>query len=510
MDKIIRGCIILIVLLSVCSCTGPRESNTSENKNPNIIYILADDLGYGDVHVLNNASKIPTPNMDRIANEGATFIDAHSGSAVCTPTRYGVITGRYAWRSKLKRGVLNGYSKHLIDPERTTVADLLNDAGYETACIGKWHLGMDMPLVENHQKTKFKLAANKTIQNGPNAYGFDYFYGISASLDFPPYVFMENDRFVGVTTDSLPQTSFPKFSRAGERDPNFSLDDSLDQITEKAVDYIKKNAEKPFFLYFPLTAPHKPVLPHKRFKGNTALGPYGDFVSQVDWTVGQILNALDEMKISENTLVILTSDNGSFMKRIGEDSKFPQGATGHVNDHKIQAFDPVNHRSNFEFRGTKADIYEGGHHIPFLVRWPEQLKASQIIEEPICLTDLFGTVSDILKIDHDRKLAGEDSFSFLPLIKNQTEYTREPVIHHSSGGTFAIRKNNWKLILNSGSGGRQHPRGKAFEKPYQLYDLTADGEEQNNVFENEPVIAKELMEDFNEIYGRTETMPELN
>ncbi len=510
MNLIIKGLSIIVVLVCLLSCNTPKDKKRSEKDRPNIIYILADDLGYGDVHTLNSESRIPTPNMDRIAAEGAIFNDAHSGSAVCTPTRYGVITGRYAWRSRLKRGVLNGYSKHLIDPERTTVADLLNGAGYETACIGKWHLGMDMPLIENHQKSKFKLASGKTIQNGPNAYGFDYFYGISASLDFPPYVFMENDRFVGETKDSLVQTFFPKYARAGERDPNFSLDDSLDQITDKAVDYIKENAQNPFFLYFPLTAPHKPVLPHKRFKGNTTLGPYGDFVTQVDWTVGQVLNTLDELGIAENTLVILTSDNGSFMKRIGEDSNFPEGSEGHVINNTVQAFNPAHHKSNFNFRGTKADIYEGGHHIPFLVRWPQQMKASQIIEEPICLTDLFATISDILKIDHDRNLAGEDSFSFLPLIKNESEYTREPVIHHSSGGTFAIRKNNWKLILNNGSGGRQLPRGTPFEKPYQLYDLATDQEEQTNVFEIKPEIVQELMDDFNEIYGRTETMPQVN
>lgn len=498
-----------IVVTIVWSCQSKRnaiDNGSITLENPNVIYILADDLGYGDIKALNVESNIPTPNIDRIAKEGAAFIDAHSGSSVCTPTRYGVLTGRYAWRTALKRGVLGGYSEHLIDSARVTVADLFHQSGYRTACIGKWHLGMDIPLVENHNATTFKIDSNETIVNGPITNGFQYFFGISASLDFPPYGFIENDRFTAKMTDTFPLTKFPKYTRAGERDPNFDLEDCLDIITDKAINYIKEYASTPFFLYLPLTAPHKPVLPHERFRGNTQFGPYGDFVTQVDWTVGQVLNALDELGIAKNTLVILTSDNGSFMKSIGKDSKFPKGSKGHVLDKTVQAFDPAHHQPNASFRGTKADIYEGGHRVPFLVKWPEIITSSITVKEPICLTDFYATVADILKKEHHRGKQGEDSFSFLPLLTQVKKYKREPIIHHSHGGMFAIRKGKWKLVLGNGSGGRQVPSGRPFEGPYKLFNLSDDLYETHDVSGLHKEIITELLEEFDVIHSRTETL----
>jgi arylsulfatase A-like enzyme len=507
--RFIKAFLAIGALCVFASCQSNEPTATDQKinkKHPNVIYILADDLGFGDVHALNQKSIIPTPNMDRLAKEGAAFLDAHSGSAVCTPTRYGVLTGRYAWRTRLKRGVLRGYSKHLIDPNRTTVANLFQQSGYKTACIGKWHLGMDMPLVENHGTTKFKINSEGRIKNGPNVNGFDYFYGISASLDFPPYGFMENDRFTKAMTDTLPLTKFPKYARAGERDEDFKLEDCLDILTTKATAYIRENAQQPFFLYLPLTAPHKPVLPHERFRGSTPLGPYGDFVTQVDWTIGELLNTLDELGIAKNTLVILTSDNGSFMKRIGEDSNFPEGSIGHVKDQTIQAFAPANHQPNANFRGTKADIYEAGHRVPFLVRWPEQIQAATLIKTPICLTDFYGTVADLLGQKHQRETTGEDSFSFLPLLNQSGIYQREPIIHHSSNGMFAMRKGDWKLILGNGSGGRQAPRGKPFNQPYQLYNLANDEAEKMDVSGQNPKVMKELLSAFDSIHTRTESL----
>lgn len=499
MNKLIVAIGFLLIITTSVSC------EQEEVKKPNVIFILADDLGYGDVQFLNNDSSVPTPNMDRLATEGVAFTDAHSGSAVCTPTRYGVLTGRYAWRSSLKRGVLNGYSQHLVDPERKTVADLFKQAGYQTACIGKWHLGMDMPLVENYKETIFKIDTKGKIGNSPNEYGFDYFYGISASLDFPPYGFMENDHFTAPMTDSIAKSSFPRYARAGEIDPNFTLEDCLDRVTAKAVEFIEKNSNNPFFLYFPLTAPHKPVLPHDRFRGNTKLGDYGDFLTQVDWTVGQILETLDQQNISENTMVILTSDNGSFMYRVGEHPKHPAGTDGHVADVTKQAFDRDNHQSNYIFRGTKADIYEGGHHVPFFVRWPNEVKPN-IKNNPICHTDFFSTAADILNVEVKNEVEGEDSFSFLPLLKSQADYKREPVIHHSANGTFAIRKGDWKLIISNGSGGRQQPSSKPFVGEYQLYDLRNDIQESKNLASENPAVVTELLQDFDRMHGRTETL----
>lgn len=463
---------------------------------PNVVYILADDLGYGDVNVLNPKSSIPTPNMDRLAAEGMTFSDAHSGSAVCTPTRYGVLTGRYCWRSRLKRGVLNGYSKHLIEPDRVTVADVFKQAGYATACIGKWHLGMDMPArPKGHQY----VGGEEPIENGPLTLGFDSFYGVSASLDMPPYVFVEDEHFEAMTTTNFPGKGFPAYSRGGKMAPGFRHEDGLDILTKKATDYIKAQKGKPFFLYFPLTAPHKPVLPHPRFSGKTALGPYGDFIMQVDWTVGQILDTLDELGLAENTLVILTSDNASFMYRAAD------GSEDHVANERNQSYRPDHHAPNHIFRGTKADVWEGGHRIPFLVRWPTVVKPGSESAQTICLTDFFAAAAEMTKRDVDRAVEGEDSFSFLPLLSGKGAYSREPVINHSINGMFAIRSEEWKLVLGNGSGGRQQPVGKRFKGPYQLYNLKADPTEQTDVAAAFPEREQGMLSQFDRIYERTES-----
>jgi arylsulfatase A len=464
-------------------------------EKPNVVYILADDLGYGDVHALNAKSSIPTPNMDRLSSEGMTFTDAHSGSAVCTPTRYGVLTGRYCWRSRVKRGVLNGYSSHLIEPERATVADVFKQAGYATACIGKWHLGMDFPARPKGQQY---LGGEDPIQNGPLALGFDTFYGVAASLDMPPYVFIENEHFEEMTTTHFQARGFPAYSRGGKMAPGFRHEDGLDILTKKATDYIKAQDGKPFFLYFPMTAPHKPVLPHARFRGKTDLGPYGDFIVQVDWTVGQVLNTLDELGLAENTLVILTSDNASFMHRaIGDDE-------GHVANESVQAYHPEKHAANHIFRGTKADVWEGGHRVPFLVRWPTVVKSGSESAQTICLTDLLATAAEITGGSFDRTAEGEDSFSFLPLLSGKGTYTREPVINHSISGMFAIRSKEWKLVLGNGSGGRQKPKGKRFQGPYQLYNLAADISETTDVASKEPERVQTMTAEFDQIFNRTE------
>ena len=281
-------------------------------QRPNIVFILADDMGYGDVQTLNPDSKIPTPNLNRLAQEGMTFTDAHSPSAVCTPTRYATLTGRYSWRSELKSGVLNGYGAPLIEKTRPTVASHLKAAGYDTAVIGKWHLGLGF-----QKDTTGKWAWDQKLDYSPIDVGFDKSLVIPASLDFPPYVYIDGHQITGLPDRTQPAIKFPKFLRKGELGSDFSIVDCLDKLTDTAAEHIRSKADsdKPFFLYFPLTAPHKPVMPHSRFEGKTKLGPYGDFVVQVDETVGRILDAIDEAKLTENTLVIYTSDNGSYMRR---------------------------------------------------------------------------------------------------------------------------------------------------------------------------------------------------
>jgi arylsulfatase A-like enzyme len=470
---------LLFGVLLLAGCTTKNEPP----KNPNVIIILADDMGYGDVQALNTASKIPTPNLNRLAEEGITFTDAHTPSSVCTPTRYGLLTGRYCWRSSLKRGVLNGYGEPLIEQGRPTIATLLKRSGYKTGIIGKWHLGLGF-----QKDSAGSFDFGKDLDYSPNDAGFDYSYVIPASLDFPPYVYIEDKRITEFPSVRESANNFPAFWRKGERSPQFIMEETLDHLVEKANNFIESsaNSEVPFLLYFPLTAPHKPVLPHKRFAGTTQLGPYGDFVHQVDWTVGEVLNKLDELEIAGNTLLIYTSDNGSFMY------KYKPGEKDHLEDETIQAFNEDNHTANYVFRGTKADIWEAGHRVPFFVRWPEKIEKGERIDTTICLTDIYKTLADILNKDVNEGDA-EDSFSFMPLLTNRMqEFERPPVIHHSVNGMFAIRKGDWKLVLGNGSGGREIPKGEIFKKPYQLFNLKNDIGEKNNVIESNYKIAEEL------------------
>lgn len=475
------GIITSTALLSSCAINSTSKTAT---KKPNIIIIFCDDLGYGDLSCLNPNSAINTPGMDRLADEGMTFTDAHSNSAVCTPSRYGLLTGRYAWRTRLKRGVLMGYSPHLISPERKTVADIAKEKNYDTACIGKWHLGMDMPKKE--KGSKWKINYNGTILNGPNSVGFDYYYGVAASLDMPPYVYIENDKFTESASGVMKGKKFPDYMRGGEIGESFDHINTLDIITNKATEFITKQAKKenPFLLYLPLTSPHKPVLPAKRFQGKSGIGPYGDFVLQTDDTIKRVLETLDNVKIADNTLVILTSDNASFMKRVAEN--------GHKNRSTTQGFLPETHQSNYIWRGTKTDIYEGGHRVPFLVKWPNGVKAGSTCDKTICITDILKTCADILNVEVEDN-TGEDSFSLLPYLQeNKPTIERGPVIHHSANGVFSLRNGKWKMIFANGSGGRQKPVGKAWEKPYQLYDISNDPSEIRNVLDSNPEIAEKM------------------
>lgn len=461
--------------------------------SPNVVLILADDLGFGDVRVLQPESGIETPNMDRLASQGMTFLDAHSPSAVCTPTRYGLLTGRYCWRTTLKRGVLGGYSKPLLSPQRQTLGSMLQQQGYQTGAIGKWHLGMDLPVKAANADTQRwdgdpGIDFAGTISDSPNHHGFDYYFGVSASLDMAPYVYIQNDRFTQIPVAQQAAVPFPHFVRKGPRAEDFVIDQVLDRITNEAVEFIEKTAgKKPFFLYVPFTAPHKPTQPHERFKGTTGLGEYGDFVAQTDWSVGQILNAIDSAGIQDDTLVIFTSDNGSYMFL-----QDPQEPADHVEDAKRQAYFAKHHRPNGPFRGTKADIYEAGHHVPFFVRWPQHVKPGSTCSEPICHTDCFATLAEI--VGH-QKGAGDapDSYSLLGLLKQQPNAKRgAPVVHHSVAGMFAIREGKWKLILGNGSGGREKPRGEPFAGPFQLYNIETDVAESKNVAEEHPDVVARL------------------
>ena len=481
----------------------PGAAPRAEEPVPNVVIVLADDLGFGDVHALNPSSSIPTPNLDRLAAEGMRFTEGHSPSAVCTPTRYGLVTGRYCWRSRLTSGVLNGYSEHLIDPARLTIADVFLNAGYRTACFGKWHLGMDLPRREGATK-KDEVDYTGRIANGPLALGFERFFGVTASLDMPPYVWVEDDGFTAPPTGQRPGQGFPAYMRAGPVAADFDPQAALDTIVGKATAWIAERAaaQERFFLYLPLTSPHKPVLPAERFAGRSKLGPYGDFVMQTDDAVGRVLRALDEAEVAKDTLVFFSSDNASFMYRLdapecppkqaGRRDASSEDGPDHADDARIQGYASSTHRANGPFRGTKADAWDGGHHVAFFVRWPGHVAAGTANAEPLCLTDLLATGAELvgapLPID-----AAEDSFSLLPLLLGKERETpRAAVVHHSGNGTFAVRQGRWKLIFGSGSGGRGQPPSKPFDGGVQLYDMHADPGETTNLAEKQPARVAEL------------------
>ena len=447
---------ISIAFISI-ALHAARSNAADPHQRPNIVYILCDDLGYGDVHALNpQRGKIPTPNIDTLASQGMVFTDAHGGSSVCTPTRYGILTGRYSWRTKLQASVLSGTSEPLIAPGRLTVASLLKENGYSTACIGKWHLGLSF-----NSKT-----FTGPITDGPLQHGFDSYFGISASLDMPPFAYIENDHF------TEPVTAIKKWVRQGPAGETFEAVDVLPMLVKKSSELISAKAAeakagKPFLLYLALTSPHTPLVPTTEWKGKSGLGDYGDFVMETDWAAGEVLKAIDAAGIADNTLVLFTSDNG---------------CAPYIGVKKLEA---QGHFPSAQFRGYKADIWDGGHRIPFIARWPGRVKAGSHSDQLICLTDLMATAAQSLgKTLPDN--AGEDSVSILPALLGQdTAPLREAVVHHSINGMFAIRQGNWKLELCPGSGGWAAPHDDAARKQglpaVQLYDMTKDVGEQNNV-----------------------------
>ena len=462
-----------------------------KRENPNIIFIFADDLGYGDVSCQNPNSKIQTPNLDKLASQGVRFTDAHTSSAVCSPSRYSVLTGRYNWRSQLKSGVLNGYSSHLIESGRITVASLLKQHGYRTGGVGKWHLGWDWAqksgdynreLIPLGQKKEIKVDYTKPVENGPTAFGFDYFFGIPASLDITPYVYLENEKITAPVEKIAPQIKDSlKYQRGGECANDFEHIDCLPTLTKKAVEFIRSSADSPFFLYFPLPAPHTPVLPTPEFEGKSQAGPYGDFVVMVDDVVGQVMKVLEEKKISENTLLIVSSDNGP------ETIAYP----------RIQNY---GHYSMGELRGIKRDLWEGGTRVPYIVRWPQKIQPGRVCHEIIGTTDLMATVAALLGVKLPEN-AAEDSYNVLPALLGDDYKSpiREAIVYHSVRGEFAIRQGDWVYIDAPTGENSREPEWFKKERniiPHneqaELFNLNTDLQERKNLLLENPVKAQEL------------------
>ncbi len=492
--RILRLALPLAALL-VALGPAARGQAAPASRPPNIVFILADDLGIGDVGCYNAASKIRTPNLDRLAGQGLRFTDAHSPSAVCSPTRYGLLTGRYAWRTRLQSGVLFGLSAPLIAPGRPTVASLLKAQGYHTACFGKWHLGLgwagqttDDPLLKSGA-----VDYARPLSDSPLTHGFDTFFGIAGSLDMPPYTFIENDRVT-----ALPTVITGEGGRKGPTAPTFKAPDVLPEITRRAVAYIAARAPdakagQPFFLYLPLNAPHTPVVPSGAWKRESPLGHYAGFVEQADDTVGQVLAALDAQGLAAQTLVIVTSDNG-YAPYVGivEGDDRGSGRGG------VQALEAQGHFPSAAYRGYKSELWEGGHRVPFLARWPGTIKPGAVCAGLIGLNDFMATAAELTGAQLPAT-AAEDSLSFLGLLRGQAG-SRTDLILHSLNGRFAIREGQWILVAWRGSGGfsdgRKPGDGRpalASLPPCQLYDLAADPAETKNLAEARPELVKRLM-----------------
>ena len=455
---------------------------------PNIVFIMADDLGYGDLGCYG-ATKIPTPHIDRLANEGMRFTDAHASSAVCTPSRYSVLTGRYCWRSRRKRGVGGGFSLPLIDPARTTVASLLHAQGYATGAIGKWHVGLEWSLKDEYLRQDQGrldygdphlfdsergwpdpgcIDYEKPIAGGPTTLGFDYFFGIAGSLDMPPYCFIENDRTVGIPC--VEKEPYHSQQKKGLMTPGWKDEEVDMRFAEKAVAFIERcNAEdpgQPFFLYLTPSAPHRPCMPPAFLEGISQAGPRGDMVAVVDWVVGQVMETLERLGLADDTLLVLTSDNGAKLSDV-------DGNT-------------YGHLSCGDLRGQKADIWDGGHRVPFISRWPGHISPGSTSDAVVCLLDLLSTCASLVG-DTLPANAGEDSSSLLPhLLGEATDAPgRRAIVHHSVLGMFALREAQWKLIFGRGSGGGTEPRSIApapGEALGQLYDMVADMSETENMW----------------------------
>ncbi|MCP4861134.1 MAG: sulfatase-like hydrolase/transferase [Planctomycetes bacterium] len=472
-------CFGSLLLLSLIGCT----QEVAPAKAPNILLVLADDLGYGDPGCYNSASHIATPAIDRLAAEGMRLTDMHTPSAVCTPTRYGLLTGRYAWRSSLKSGVLGGNSPALIEPERDTIASMLGRAGYRTACVGKWHLGFGAVDPVDY---------SAPLRPGPLDIGFDRFFGIPASLDIPPYLYIEGDQSVQPLSTEIAGSQLARhggggFWRKGEISEDFVHEEVLDRILTESQDFLRAHVAAediaPFFLYVPLTAPHTPWLPKEGFRGSTQAGVYGDFVAQVDDTFGQLLATLEELELDEDTLVIFTSDNGAHWKK--------------------SDIERYAHLANGEWRGQKADIHEGGHRVPFVVRWPGKIPQGSTRSELFVLTDMYATLAKVSGATPQVN-GGEDSVNALPVLLNEQldAPPRDTAVHHSLNGLFAIRHGNWKYIEGVGSGGFTQIKSPGGGPGGQLYDLAKDPGEKNNLWASEPERVADLQARLNALRGQ--------
>lgn len=480
--------LLVILLLAFASLATAQ-------KPPNIVVILADDFGVGDIQAHYPNNKIATPYLDKLVSQGVSFTDAHSPSAVCTPTRYGLLTGRYSWRTRLQEWVLAAYEPPLIAEGRATLPSLLRDNGYSTAMIGKWHLGWDwagpqpsaMNEVRNGNKT-LQWDYTKPIRNGPTGRGFDYYFGVDLP-NMPPFTFIENDRVVVQPTakyvyDEKEGVVMPRGFEGNPMAPGWKFADIVPELTKRAVEQIQQRAkqDKPFFLYYAMTSPHEPVVPSKRFRDKSGIAPVADFVMETDWSAGQVLQAIDDAGIADNTIVIFTADNGHSHYTGWEDLV----GAGHM--------------PSGPYRGHKGDIWEGGHRVPLVVRWPGKTPANSSSAQMVSLTDMLATCAQAAGAKVP-KGAAEDSISFLDSALGKPQKNpRTTLINHSNFGEFAYRNGPWKLVYRLGDEDLEKSRGK--KTVAELYNLDKDIAEAHDLAQEQPEMVRKLTKELESAIAR--------
>lgn len=491
-----RWTIVGVVLSLLAPLSAPQAGETPQRSaRPNIVIILADDFGVGDIQAHYPENKIPTPHLDRLVHQGRSFTDAHSSSAVCSPTRYGLLTGRYNWRTRLQEWVIAAYEPPLITADRPTLPGFLQRHGYHTACIGKWHLGWEWPGPQRSQMTEkqngqasLQWDFSKPIAGGPTDRGFDYYFGVDLP-NLPPFTFIENDRVAPLPTekfvpDPCEGIVLPKAFAGAPAAPDWRMQDILPEITRRAVRYVQDRAkeEQPFFLYFALTSPHEPIVPSKDFQGKSGIAPIADFVMETDWSVGQVVEAIDDAGLAEHTLIVFTADNG------------------HSHYTGWQQLVAAGHQPSGPYRGHKGDIWEGGHRVPLVIRWPGHVEAGTTSAQMVCLTDLFSTCAEIVGSEPPASGA-EDSLSFLPAILGKSDAEgRTTLVSHSNFGEFAYRDGPWKLVWRLSKPNLEQSRGKPTVP--ELYRLDSDVGEQTDVSREHPDVVQRMTKDLRTLIDR--------
>jgi arylsulfatase A len=485
----------ILLFFAIIHTNCREKENRSSIKLPNIIIILADDYGVGNIQKHYPDNKIPSPYLDKLVSEGMSFTDAHSSSAVCTPTRYGLLTGRYTWRTPLQEWVLGCYEPPLINPDRITLPEMLRAHNYSTACIGKWHLGWEWPgnqpnkrMEEKNVLDNYEWDYSKPLRGGPIDHGFDYYFGEDV-INQPPYTYIENDRVVNLPTaqykyDPTEGVAMPRNFDASPMAPDWQFNKVLPGNTNRCVEYIhsQSKSDNPFFLYFAMSSPHTPVVPTDKFAGKSGIAEIADFLMETDWSVGQILMAVEEAGISENTIIIFTADNGhppTQWDKLIEHGHFPSGI----------------------FRGRKGTIWEGGHRVPFIVKWKSKIEAGSVSTQLLCLTDIYSTIYELVSGELPPFDSAEDSFSFLKtLFHNKESSLRDNIVNHSVNGEFAYRSGHWKIVYLMPEKTLELSRGKPVK--IELYNLEKDISEITDVSEQYPEIVDRLTKELQTIVDR--------